>query len=66
MKPTLKKGDPVTVRGNTYGAFQFYEHLPANFGGVRRKLCRVLHSSNGDFACGLIKTVNLSSVKPKP
>jgi hypothetical protein len=61
MKTPHNKFDPVTVIGNTYGQFQFFEYLPR----TKPALCRVLHSSNNDFSFALIKTFQVSAVKAK-
>ena len=63
MKLPLKKGDLVTVKNNTYGKFQFRAHMPKGHAGINVKTCEVLHSSDGNFDIGIVKTFRLSDVK---
>jgi hypothetical protein len=59
----LKRGDAITVKGQTYGYFQFYDIVEQIKSSKKARLARVLHSSTDNFSFALIKIVRLIDIK---
>jgi len=57
------KGDKVSVKGCTYGCFQFVELLPKGSHGRKCVLAKVLHSSNDNFSFALVKVFRLIDLR---
>lgn len=60
---SLTKGDRVSVKGATYGHFEFVEVLPKGSHGRQCVLAKVLHSSNEDFSFAFVKVFRLIDLR---
>lgn len=63
LNRNFKSGDPVTVKGFTYGSLRFHEYLPKGHAGEQCALVNVLHASTANFDFALVKTVRLIDVR---
>tara|TARA_R110000782_G_scaffold241394_1_gene327885 strand:- start:279 stop:497 length:219 start_codon:yes stop_codon:yes gene_type:complete len=63
IKKPLIKGDSVSVKGSTYGYFQFVELLPKGSHDRKCVLAKVLHSTNDDFSFAFEKVFCLVDLK---
>jgi hypothetical protein len=64
----FKRGDKITVKGNSYGSHWFIELLPKGFEGRKCVMAKICHSSTDekifdDVKCGILRAVRLIDVR---
>jgi hypothetical protein len=64
----FKRGDKITVKGNSYGSHWFLGHLPKGYEGRKCKMVKIVHSSTNescfeDVKCGILRAVRLVDVR---